>query len=77
MAFFEGKAMDERRLELQIGSAVVAKDGDCGCVQQLVIDPHQEKVIGLVVKRDPPSRSAVIVPGWKQPMVTSARLTNY
>ena len=59
---YEKKTMDERRLELRIGSLVNARDGNCGHIQQLVIDPHQEKVIGLVVKPDFLSKSAVTIP---------------
>lgn len=54
--------MNQRRLELKIGSPVIAKDGNCGHIQQLVIDPHQEKVIGLIVKRDLLSKHGMIVP---------------
>ncbi len=62
MAFYEGKTMDERRLELKIGSAVFATDGNCGHVQQLVIDPYQEKIVGLAVKPDLLSKHLVMVP---------------
>jgi uncharacterized protein YrrD len=58
----EGKGMDEWRLELKIGSPVIAIDGDCGHVQQLVLDPHQERVIGLVVKHDLLIRHGVMAP---------------
>lgn len=54
--------MDERRLELQIGSAVFATDGNCGHIQQLVIDPYQEKIVGLAVKPDLLSKHLVMVP---------------
>ncbi len=54
--------MDEKRLELKIGSPVIAKDGNCGHIQQLVIDPQQEKVIGLIIKRDLLSKHGVTVP---------------
>ncbi len=54
--------MDERRLELKIGSPVIAKDGNCGHIQRLVVDPHQEKIIGLIVQSDFLSKSGLLVP---------------
>jgi osmotically-inducible protein OsmY len=54
--------MGEKRLELKIGSPVIAIDGNCGHIQHLIIDPHQERVVGLIVKNDPLSRHGVTVP---------------
>lgn len=54
--------MDERRLQLKIGSPIIARDGNCGRVKRLIIDPYQEKVVGLVIKPDFLSKSGVTVP---------------
>ncbi len=54
--------MGERRLELKIGLPVIARDGNCGHIHQFVIDPRQEKVIGLIVKRGLLSKHGMIIP---------------
>ncbi len=41
--------MAERRWEVKIGSTVTATDGDYGHLQQLLVDPHQGRVIALLV----------------------------
>jgi osmotically-inducible protein OsmY/sporulation protein YlmC with PRC-barrel domain len=43
--------MNERRWEVRIGSPVVATDGDYGYLQELILDPEQERIAALVVRR--------------------------
>lgn len=57
-----GNAMDGRRLKIKVGSPVIAKDGNCGYLRQVILDPDQKKVIGLVVKPDHLAKFTVIVP---------------
>jgi hypothetical protein len=33
------------RWEVKIGSPVFATDGECGHLQQLLLNPHQERVV--------------------------------
>src|SRR5690242_5479123 len=54
--------MSEQRLDLEIESTVVATDGPCGSVQQLVIDPHDGLVTALVVLPYEPFAYPVLVP---------------
>ncbi len=42
--------MVEPRWEVKIGSPVTATDGDYGQLQQLLVDPGQERVVGLLVR---------------------------
>ncbi len=42
--------MVEPRWEVKIGSPVAATDGDYGRLQQLLVDPGQERVVGLLVR---------------------------
>jgi osmotically-inducible protein OsmY/uncharacterized protein YrrD len=42
--------MVEPRWEVKIESPVTATDGDYGCLQQLLVDPGQERVVGLLVR---------------------------
>lgn len=42
--------MVEQRWEVKIGSAVRATDGEFGHLQQLLMDPHQERVVALLVR---------------------------
>lgn len=42
--------MVERRWEVKIGSTVTVTDGDYGQLQQLLVDPGQERVVGLLVR---------------------------
>jgi len=42
--------MVEPRWEVKIGSPVTATDGDYGRLQQLLVDPGQERVVGLLVR---------------------------
>ncbi len=37
--------MDKQRWEVKIGSPVVATDDEYGRLQQLILDPHQERLI--------------------------------
>ena len=43
--------MNERRWEVRIVSPVVATDGDYGHLQELILDPEQERIAALVVRR--------------------------
>ncbi len=43
--------MAQSRWEVKIGSPVMATDGECGCLQRLVLDPHQERVVALLVRQ--------------------------
>ena len=43
--------MVKQRWELKIGSPVMATDDDYGRLQQLILDPYQERVIGLLVRK--------------------------
>ncbi len=42
--------MIEPRWEVKIGSTVIATDGEYGYLQQLLVDPHQERVVALLVR---------------------------
>ncbi len=42
--------MIEPRWEVKIGSTVVATDGEYGHLQELLVDPHQERVVALLVR---------------------------
>ena len=42
--------MREPRLELKIGARVETKDGPFGHVHQVILDPSQRRVVGLVVR---------------------------
>ena len=42
--------MVEPRWEVKIGSPVTATDGDYGRLQQLLVDPQEERVVGLLVR---------------------------
>jgi osmotically-inducible protein OsmY/sporulation protein YlmC with PRC-barrel domain len=42
--------MIEPRWEVKIGSPVTVTDGDYGRLQELVVDPGQERVVGLLVR---------------------------
>jgi osmotically-inducible protein OsmY/sporulation protein YlmC with PRC-barrel domain len=42
--------MVEPRWEVKIGSPVTVTDGDYGRLQQLLVDPGQERVVGLLVR---------------------------
>jgi osmotically-inducible protein OsmY/sporulation protein YlmC with PRC-barrel domain len=55
--------MVETRWEFKIGSIVAATDGEYGHLEQLLVDPHQERVVALLVRphRLIPS-PAVVVP---------------
>src|SRR5512147_1894949 len=44
--------MIEPRWEVKIGSIVMATDGIYGHLQQLLVDPYQEKVIAFLVQSD-------------------------
>ncbi len=55
--------MAELRWEVNLGSPVVATDGKYGSVQQLILDPQQERAVALLVKRHgPPNAPVVVVP---------------
>ena len=43
--------MVEPRWEAKIGSVVTDTDGDYGRLQQLLVDPRQERVVGLLVRQ--------------------------
>src|SRR5271157_989706 len=43
--------MAQSRWEVKIGSPVMATDGECGCLQRLVLDPHQERIVALLVQQ--------------------------
>ena len=42
--------MIEPRWEVKIGSIVTTTDGDYGHLKQLLLDPHQERIVGLLVQ---------------------------
>ena len=42
--------MVEQRWEVKIGSTVTTTDSDYGQLQQLLVDPEQERVVGLLVR---------------------------
>lgn len=42
--------MLETRWEVKIGSIVTTTDGDYGHLKQLLLDPHQERIVGLLVR---------------------------
>ena len=42
--------MVEPRWEVKIGSIVTTTDGDYGHLKQLLLDPHQERIVGLFVQ---------------------------
>jgi osmotically-inducible protein OsmY/sporulation protein YlmC with PRC-barrel domain len=42
--------MVEPRWEVKIGSTVAATDGEYGRLQQLLLDPHQERIVALLVR---------------------------
>jgi osmotically-inducible protein OsmY/uncharacterized protein YrrD len=53
--------MREPRLELKIGARVETKDGPFGHVHQVILDPSQHRVVGLVVRtRLVPPRDRVL-----------------
>jgi len=55
--------MVKPRWEVRIGSPVMATDGKYGRLQQVVLDPHQERVVALLVQRhDLVTSHTVVVP---------------
>ena len=55
--------MAEPRWEMKIGSRVMATDGEYGHLQQVIVDPHQERVVALIVRQHGlPSPHTVVVP---------------
>lgn len=54
--------MPEPRLELKIGTPVITRDGLCGYVQHVILNPRVRRVIALVVRRGPLPPQAVVVP---------------
>ena len=53
--------MAERRWELKIGSPVMATDVSYGHLEQLLVDPHQERVAALLVRSNGLIPSPVVV----------------
>jgi osmotically-inducible protein OsmY/sporulation protein YlmC with PRC-barrel domain len=53
--------MIEQRWEVKIGSPVLATDGEFGRLQQLILDPHQERIIALLVQRHGLATSRIAV----------------
>lgn len=43
--------MIEQRWEVKIGSPVLTTDGEYGRLQQLILDPHQERIVALLVRQ--------------------------
>ncbi len=43
--------MVKPRWEVKIGSPVMATDGEYGRLQQLILDPHQQRVVALLVRK--------------------------
>ena len=55
--------MTEGRWELKLGSKVMATDGECGHLSQLLLDPKQERVIAILVRlHGPIPYPAAVVP---------------
>lgn len=54
--------MPEPRLELKIGTPVITRDGLCGYVQHVILNPRLRRVVALVVRRGPLPPQAVVVP---------------
>ena len=42
--------MAKVRWEMKIGSTVTATDGDCGHLEQVFVDPRQERIVALLVR---------------------------
>ena len=57
--------MIKTRWELKIGSPVMAIDGEYGRLQQVILDPHQQQVVALLVQRHGmgPSHTFVVPEG--------------
>lgn len=53
--------MDKPRWELKIGTSVLASDGKYGRLKQVILDPHQERVVALLVRQRGLSASHTIV----------------
>ena len=45
--------MAELRWEMKIGSPIIATDGEYGHLQKVIVDPHHERVVALIVRRHP------------------------
>lgn len=54
--------MSETRWELNIGSRITATDGEAGRLQQVLVDPGQDRMVALVVQSGPLSERTVVMP---------------
>lgn len=54
--------MDQRRLELKPGARVVAADGACGTVEEILADPYTGRVAALVIRPGLLDNTRVTVP---------------
>jgi osmotically-inducible protein OsmY/sporulation protein YlmC with PRC-barrel domain len=54
--------MEKTRWEVKIGTPVMATDGEYGRLEQLILDPHQERVVALIVRQNSlvPSHTVVV-----------------
>ena len=54
--------MEKTRWEVKIGAPVMATDGEYGRLEQLILDPHQERVVALIVRQNGlrPSHTVVV-----------------
>ena len=50
------------RMELRMGAPVVASDGGCGRLEQIVVDPPSRRATALVVRENPLAGAGVKVP---------------
>ena len=53
--------MVKPRLEVKIGSAVMASDGEYGRLQQVILDPHQERVVALLIRQNGWGKFRIVV----------------
>jgi osmotically-inducible protein OsmY len=49
------------RMEMKIGSPVIAADGPYGHLQQVIVDPHQERIVALLVRQSGPLIPQIVV----------------
>lgn len=54
--------MTEERMELRIGTPIIARDGAYGYLEQIVIDRPSSRVTGLVVRKNPLVDTAPVIP---------------
>src|SRR5512136_3422554 len=53
--------MLEQRWEIETGLPVLATDGEYGRLQQLILDPLQERIVALLVRQRGPAASHIVI----------------